>query len=409
MKMNRTLKVLVAACALLVVLGISFWRSKPAERRHHAVENSTPNLVEMSPEAQQNAKLSVVEAAVGRISRRIKITGVVSPDEARVAHISPLGQGLVEKVFVRLGDHVSKGQPLLQYDNIELGEAIGEHLSAHSDLARARAQLAVAQSASARARSLIAVEAISPREYELRQSEEKQAEAEVAAREAQNAKAEENLHRFGLTEEQIDEVTRAGGAHRTASENTIRAPFAGIVTKYDVSEGEVVGREKELFTIVDTSDVWVLGDVYEKDLGSVPKKGDCLVTVSAYPATPFRGSIDYISDFLDPASRTAKLRCVVVNDGRLKLEMFTEVLIPTRETNSVLSVPAPAVQTVNGEPVVFVRKDRTHFEKRSVKLGDKSEAAVQILEGLKPGDPVVAEGSFYLKTALLRESLGEQD
>ena len=408
MKMNRKLLVPVAACIVLFTVGIALWPAKPAEKPR-SPEPENPNLVEMPVEAQRNAGLSVVKAGASRIERQIKITGIVSPDRTRMAHISPIGQGLVEKIFVRLGDHVKKGQPLLRYDNIELGEMISEHLAAHSDLERAKAQQVVAKKSLERAQNLIKLEAISPRDYELRQAQEKQAEAEVIAREAQVSKSEEKLHRFGLTEEQVRQITQGGASHRTASDNLIRAPLAGIITRYDVAEGEVVGRQKELFTIVDPSDVWVLGDIYEKELGHVPEKGDCLVSVSAYPGVQFRGRIDYISDFLDPASRTAKLRCVVANDGRLKLEMFGEVIIPTRETDSVLSVPAAAVQEVNGEPVVFVPRDKTHFEKRPVKLGEKGESAVQVLEGLKAGDSVVAEGSFYLKTALLRESLGEQD
>jgi cobalt-zinc-cadmium efflux system membrane fusion protein len=340
----------------------------------------------------------------------IKATGVVSPDETRVAHIYPLAQGIAEKPYVRLGDHVQAGQPLLLYDNIELGETVGEHLSLHGEVDKEKAQLQVARKSVERANTLIAVEAISPRDFELRKAEELQAEAGVQSKEAELARSEEKLHRFGLTEDQVQRLRVSGEGHRTASHNTLHAPFAGIITKYDVSQGESVARDKELFTLVDTSSVWVLGDIYEKDLGRVPGRGDCLVTVSSYPDERFHGQITYLSDFLDPNSRTAKLRCVVPNkDGRLKLEMFADVFIPTTSGAAAAVVPGAALQDIEGKPVVFVQRDATHFEKREVTLGERGEQETQILSGVRPGEKVVTAGSFYLKSAVMREQIGGED
>jgi cobalt-zinc-cadmium efflux system membrane fusion protein len=171
-----------------------------------------------------------------------------------------------------------------------------------------------------------------------------------------------------------------------------------------------VAREKELFTLVDTSSVWVLGDIYEKDLGRTPGQGDCLVTVSSYPNERFRGRITYLSDFLDPSSRTAKLRCVVPNkEGRLKLEMFADVFIPTTSATSAVVVPGAAVQDIEGKPVVFVQRDATHFEKREVTLGERGDQETQILAGVRPGEKVVTVGSFYLKSASMREQIGGEE
>lgn len=400
--------VIVALVVLLGVAGLWLWSGKPKHDASKKEELADPNVVEISVEAQKNAQLTAIRASKVHLNRELRITGVVAPDETRVAHIMPLGQGIVEQVFVRLGDRVRGGQPLLRYDNIELGDLIGEHLSAHGNLERAKAQERVSAQALQRADNLIRVEAISPREQELRKAEYEQAKADVASREAELSKLEEKLHRYGMTEDQIQKLV-TGSEHRTASDNLIRAPFDGIVTKYDVAQGELVGHDKEIFTLVNPSDVWVLGDVYEKDLGVVPARGECLVTVSAYPGVQFRGTIGYLSDFLDPNSRTAKLRCVVRNDGRLKLDMFGQISIPARDTDPVLAVPSVAVQDVNGEKLVFIVKDETHFEKRPVKLGRTGESEVQVLEGLREGERVVSEGSYYLKTTLLRESVGEQD
>ena len=373
-------------------------------------KSEDPNVIELSLDAQKNANLNLASVREQKIEEIIKITGVVSPDETRVAHIFPLAQGIAEKPYVRLGDHVQAGQPLLLYDNIELGETVGEHLSLHGEVDKEKAQLEVARKSLERANTLIGVEAISPRDFELRKAEELQAEAAVQSKEAELARSEEKLHRFGLSEEQVQRLRVSGEGHRTASHNILRAPFPGIITKYDVSQGESVAREKELFTLVDTSSVWVLGDVYEKDLGRIPGRGDCLVTVSSYPDERFRGQITYLSDFLDPNSRTAKLRCVVPNkDGRLKLEMFSDVLIPTRSKTPTAVVPGTALQEVDGKPVVFVQRDPTHFEKREVTLGERGEQETQILNGVRNGEKVVTAGSFYLKSAVMREQIGGEE
>jgi cobalt-zinc-cadmium efflux system membrane fusion protein len=401
---------IVALLLLGIIVALIFMlHDKPATLAKDA-KPEDPNVVELNPEAQKNANLGLASVRQQKIQEMIKATGVVSPDETRVAHIYPLAQGIAEKPYVRLGDHVQAGQALLLYDNIELGETVGEHLSMHGEVAREKAQLEVARKSVERANTLIGVEAISPRDFELRKAEELQAEAAVQSKEAELARSEEKLHRFGLTEEQVQRLRVSGEGHRTASHNTLRAPFAGIITKYDVSQGESVARDKELFTLVDTSSVWVLGDIYEKDLGRIPGHGDCLVTVSSYPDERFRGRITYLSDFLDPNSRTAKLRCVVPNkDGRLKLEMFADVFIPTTSAMSAAVVPGAALQDIEGKPVVFVQRDATHFEKRDVTLGERGEEETQILVGVSPGEKVVTVGSFYLKSALMREQIGGED
>ena len=394
----------------------SFWSGVFAWRAFRAKPQTTeekhdPNTVELTAEAQKNAGIVVASAAERRIEQVVKTTGVISPDEARVAHILPLSQGVVEDVLVRLGDHVQKGQPLLVYDNIELGESVGEYQSLRAGLAKALAQQMVARRSVERADSLIEVQAISPREHELRKAEYEQAKAEVESRRAEAARTEEKLHRFGLSDGDLERLSSSEhGLHRTASHNTLRAPLSGVVTKYEVSKGEVVSRDKELFTIVDTSSVWALADVYEKDIALVSSKGPCFVTTSAYEGQRFAGQIGYFSDFLDPSTRTAKLRCVVRNpDGRLRLEMFAGIEVPAATSRTVLAVPAGAVQEINGQNVVFVPRDQSYFEKRTVRTGERVGDWIEIVEGLAPRQAVVTNGGFYLKSVLMKDQLGGEE
>lgn len=398
---------IVVLLAVGAVVGWHAWRPKPTA----AEQPPDPNTVEMAPEAQKNAGISISTAAEQRVQQIVRTTGVIAPDEARLTHIVPLSQGVVEDVFVQLGNRVQRGQPLLVYDNIELGESVGEFLNLRAALEKSIAQQEVAKRAVERANSLIEVQAISPREFELRKAEHEQSKADVESRRAEMARAEEKLHRFGLTESDVAKLTSSEQrGHRTASHNTLRAPLAGVVTKYEVSRGEVVGRDKELFTIVDTSIVWALADVYEKDIQFVARGGDCAVKVASYPQEVFKGKIVYLSDALDPSTRTAKLRCVVPNkDGRLKLEMFATVEVPAAVTRSLVAVPAGAVQEINGANAVFIPRDQSHFEKRLVRTGEQMGDWIEVVEGISPGEKVVANGSFYLKSVLLKGQLGGEE
>lgn len=372
--------------------------------------NLPPGIVEIDEAGQRNTNLQVSAAASQTLPIVIVATGVVAPEDKNVAHIRALARGRVEEVHVGLGSRVKAGQPLVTFDNIELGELIGTYLSEKAMLAQTLADLDVKQKSLARADELIKLEAIAQQTLDLRRAEVQNAHAAVTSQRARLAKVEEQIHRFGLSDQNIAALTPEEGktGHRTASDNILRAPFDGIVTKFEVAKGEAVQPDQELFTLTNLTRVWVQADVYEKDLGRVQRDSECVVNVDTYPDRSFKGRLTYVGDTIDTKTRTAKLRCVIDNaDNALKLDMFARVNIPTNERREAVAVPAAAVQHVDNQPVVFVRQSATRFERRDVKLGATGGGLVEILDGVKPGETVVGDGSFYLKTALLRERIGE--
>jgi len=392
------------AASVLAFAGCSV---DPAPEEEHA---DAVAEVEMTAEAQQAAGIEMAVVQGRSITRVIETTGVVTPAQNRIAHIRPLARGIIEDVDVQLGDRVVAGQELLEYDNIELGDLTGEYAETVAGLDRLEARRNVAEKLLARAEALLEVEAISRSEFDLRQAELQQAVADLGAQRAEQLRVEEKLHRFGLTEEEI-EALRSGeaDAHRTASHDNLVAPFDGVITYFDASVGEIVDRERELFTVVDTSTVWVLGDVYEKDIGLVRNGVEVEITVPSYAGEVFRGTIEYVADFLDPQSRTAKVRCVVPNtDRRLKLEMYATVAIPVTLADGAAAVPANALQTIGDDTVVFVREAPGRFVRRDVQVGARGDEWVQILTGLQVGETVVTDGSFYLKSSMLRGSIGDE-
>jgi len=165
-----------------------------------------------------------------------------------------------------------------------------------------------------------------------------------------------------------------------------------------------------LLAITDMSSLWVLADVFEKDLSHVQTGKAVQVRVASYPGKVFHGKITYVADTIEPKTRTAKVRCVVENSsGLLKLEMFATVEIPVDRTNSVLAVPDSAIQQIEGKQVVFVRNSEKEFQKHEVQTGLASGGYTEIRSGLKAGDQVATQGSFVVKTAFLRNLIGENE
>lgn len=391
----------VIAFFVVVAVVAVVLRSRPATAPEKASDETNPDLVELSVDAQRSTGIEVAPVEKRDLSTIIETTGIISPDEARVAHITPLGRGVVQKVLVKLGDHVTQHQPLVQYDNIEAGELAGEYHRLAAQLDKEKAQLAVARRSLERAKSLIKVEAISQRELDVRQAEYEEAEAAVTSAQADLSAVEQKLGRYG--------ISRPGLQTAAANEVVLRAPFAGVITKFSVAPGVQVNPENELFTIIDTSSIWAVADVVEKDVANVASHGACAISIPSYPSR-FRGTVGYVSDYLDPSTRTAKVRCVVPNrDGRLKLDMYATIQLPGGRGHTALAIPSDAIQELAGKEIGFVQRDATHFEKRELTLGDGSGEWVEVKHGISAGEKVVSRGAFYLKSVLEKGKLKEEE
>lgn len=368
-------------------------------------------MVDIPASALANVKFLTERAELRSVSESIQATGTVGPNETRVAHIRPLANGRIEKVLVNIGDRVSAGQPLIEYDNIALGELVGQYVANLAALEKAQADSEVARRALNRARNLVDVGALAQAELDRRDAEYKNSLAAISSQRAETAKVDEKLHRFGLNDDEIGKLQKSDSQyHREASHSIVRAPFPGVVIKYNVSPGEVVDSTSDLMTIADLTTVWLQADVYEKDIASVRVGQQARITVDSYPGTVFLGRITYISDFLDPKTRTSRVRCEVPNsDGRLKLDMSATILLPTPSTRTAVMVPTDAIQIFDNQPAVFTPAGQNRYQRRNVRLGSPADGWVEIIAGLGQNDLVVTKGSFYLKSAMLRELIGGEE
>jgi cobalt-zinc-cadmium efflux system membrane fusion protein len=356
--------------------------------------------VEMSAAAQRRIGLAVAPAKTTALAEVLTLTGTVQPIDGRVTRVRPLARGRLLEVLAKVGDRVREGQVLARFDNIEAGDLASQYNTAQAELARLRIQQAVLARQAERSRKLASIGAVPQKELEAIEAERQGQMEAVRAQESTLAGLAARLQRFGVTESNL-------AAALTAS---IQAPFAGVVTAVHAGPGEVVDSSSELFSVADLSRIYIVGQVYEKDLGRVRVGQAANILVASFPDVRFAGRVASISPQVEPQTRTASVRIDVANSGeRLRLEMFATVELPTANRNEALTVPVDAIQRIEAKPVIFVRQDETHFEARAVQLGRVIGGLAEITNGLKVGEPVVTKGSFNLKSTLLGKELAEED
>ncbi len=317
--------------------------------------------------------------------------GKILPNENRLAHLSARVPGRIVAVYANLGDRVKKGDRLLLLDSLVFGEA-------QLVYRKARTTLRVTEKALERATALLDRGAIGAGEQQRRDADHEHARAVLD-------EAEETLHLLGMTEREIQRLAAKTLPHAEVAQVSLRASFTGEVIERNATIGEVVDSNTMLFTVADLSTVWVRADFPEQQAGRLKTGLTLEVRVSAYPGTMFHGAITYVGAVIDPTTRTVMARADVANpDGQLRPEMFAEVSVVTDE-QAVLSVPRTAVQQVGSQTVVFVVRGPRRFESREVTLGQASREYIQVVTGLDAGDEVVTQGSYSLKSELLREQM----
>jgi RND family efflux transporter MFP subunit len=353
-----------------------------------AAKDDEPVEVSLTPEAVERAgiKTAVVrsEASVGTMT----VPGTVTSNAYRDTKVNALVGGIVRRVGAELGQAVGRGQALAVIFSSELADAQMKYLSMQAMFVADHQKLD-------RTEKLAAIGAASRQELE-------EIIAVHHAHETELAAARQRLLLLGLTSEQAGALQDAS---HVVSEVTVSAPSEGLITARNVNPGQVVSAGHDLFVVTDLSTVWIIGDLYEKDFASVRVGSDATVTVPAAPGDALRGRVTYIDPRVDPATRTAKVRVEVPNRrGDLRLGMYVSVSFQTGVGERRTLVPKSAVQMLGERAVVYVpaSDDERRFVERPVRLGPSVGDLVQVLEGVKPGERVVTEGSFLLRAEAAR-------
>jgi cobalt-zinc-cadmium efflux system membrane fusion protein len=311
------------------------------------------------------------------LSRTLTVAGKVQFDEDRLAHILAPLPGQIVDLRVKVGDPIRKGQVLFAINSREATTAIGEHVESHKDLELAEKTTAMTQDLfDHQAASKIALQ---------------QAQSDLAKAKSRVARNEQALRVLGLeTEADIDKFD---------GRVPVVSPIRGVVIERHVTDGQFVQSDSmPLVAVADLSTVWVVGDVFERDLNLVMDSDSTVITTTAFPGERFAGRVNYISDVIDPLTRTAKVRVSVPNPrGRLKPEMFASIALGVGASGAVLTVPSEAVFTENGRSWVYVATGPGHFTRRAVEIDQDEGAQKRVKGGLHAGDRVVTDGGLLLR------------
>ena len=307
----------------------------------------------------------------------IALNGRVTFDEDRTAQVGSPIEGRVIRVLAKPGDHVRRGQPLLVIHSPGFTQV-------EAAAQKARSILNVAEKNVARAKRLFAEGAASQREVI-------EAEDALTQAQAEYKRATADLGSLG------------GRQERQSPEFHLSAPITGVVISRGA--GAAIGAAVQpgtgtLFIIADLSQVWVLADLPEREMGGVHQGLPVEIEAQAYPGVKFPGKVAYLNELLDQTTRTAKLRCLIPNERLLlKPEMFVDVTL--HRPNADILIPTSAVVTRGDAFYVYVEDDDKHhtYTPREVILGPEVGSRIPVVKGLQGGERIVVEGAILLDSA----------
>jgi membrane fusion protein, heavy metal efflux system len=370
---------LIAASALVSAC-------RPSQAASEASRTQTPpGQVWLTLAEARAAKIEVQAVGPQVVEDSVLTSGVVTLDDQRSGHVFSPVTGRVIKTLAQLGEQVKKGDPLATIESPDVGSAV-------SDAHKAEADLIAAEHSLRRKKELFGEQAASAADVEISEDSYRNAKAEL-----ERARQKQFLLRVG----NVDTVTQS---------YTLTSPIDGEILLRNINPGIEVqgqysgGATQELFTIGQIDRVWVLGDVYEVDMGRVHVGTPAKVTVLAYPEKVFEGRVDWVSGSLDPVTRTARVRCTFDNpDKLLRPSMYATVRIAVDQRKG-LAVPRGALLRLGEYKMVFVQIGEAdgdvRYERLPVDIVDGEGQWLEVTHGLDAGQQVVVSGATALSQKL---------
>ncbi len=330
-------------------------------------EEDTPassNQLRISADKVQKLGVRTEAATLRVLDKTVRASGRIEPDERRSATIAPKFEGYVEKLLVNAtGQAVAKGQVLFEAYSPELVAAQREYAIA-----------------------MQGVQAMSQAGPEAQKSMQQLADASLV-----------RLRNWDVSEAQVKELAASGSSQRTL---TLRSPVSGIVTEKKAVQGMRFMPGDALYQVTDLSSVWVMADVAEQDIAAVRVGARATVKINAYPDKTFTAALTTIYPTLNAETRTVPVRLELANPGGLlKPGMFAQLELAVGAKTKVLTVPVSAVIDSGARQLALVQlgdANEGRFEPREVKIGARSENYLEVLSGLREGEPVVTSANFLI-------------
>jgi membrane fusion protein, heavy metal efflux system len=368
---------LMTLCAL--VLSLAGCKEEPSNKGATASASDAGGLFTIPPD--QMSHIQVLTVQPGSLTRTMRLTGVVAYNSFHTTPVITQVSGPVSRIVVVPGQQVERGQPMLYVSSPDYSQLLSNYL-------KAKDAYMLAQKSYTRAKDLYEHHAIAEQNLEQAESIEVQAQGDLTA-------AEAALRVLGVADPNA--MLKAPPSF----EATVRAPISGQVVEQDVASGQLIQPgTTQCFVISDTSTVWVLVNVYQKDLPYV-HVGDAVdIQTESYPDT-FHGRISYVAAALDPTTRTLQARIETANPGqKLKKDMYVSSTVNAGTIQNAISLPDAAIlRDTENMPFVYVEQNGTQFGRRSVTLGESIKGQTAVTSGLKPGEQVVGDGSLFLQFA----------
>ncbi len=356
---------LAVACAIMLgLIGCHGAGSDAGEQNHSANNSNTAELFTIPQDQMSHVQVLTVEPTT--LKRTLRLTGSVAYNSFHTTPVITQVSGPVSRIVVVPGQRVTPAEPMLYVASPDFSQLRTNYL-------KAKAAYVLAQQAAARARDLYQHHALAEQNLEQAESAEVQAGGDLAA-------AEAALKVLGITNP--DALVKSPPSF----EVPVRAPIGGQVVEQNVAVGQLIQTgATQCFMISDTSNVWVLVNVYQKDLPNVRVGDPVTIQTDSYPDI-FHGRISYVAASLDPNTRTLQARIETSNPGeKLKKDMYVVATVDAGSIQNAIALPDAAVlRDSENQPFVYVEAAPQKFGRRSVTLGDSLNGQTQITSGLMP-------------------------
>ena len=370
---------LVLPAIALALAACDGTRSKVSAKDSSYQDPNKPQLFRIPPE--QASHVQVVTITPTTLSRTLRLTGAVAYNGFRTTPVITPVSGPISRVVASPGQNVRKGEPLLYVASPDYSQMRASYL-------KAKDAYLLAQKNYARSQDLYTHHAIAERDLQTAESAQVQAQADLVAAQAQ-------LKVLGVSNP--DALEKSPGS----PEIPLPAPLGGEIVERLVSSGQLLqAGSTQCFTISDMSTVWVLVNVYQKDLPYVRVGDSVEIQTDTYPDV-FHGRISYVAASLDPSTRTLQARIETTNPGqKLKKDMYVTAMVQAGKIQDALAVPDSAIlRDSENEPFVYAEVAPNQYGKRPVSVGESQGGQTQITSGVKPGDHVIGDGSLFLQFA----------
>ena len=345
-------------------------------------DHDAENEVVLSEEAMELARIETIKVDSKNLSVSIEVPGTIVPHPVKEALVGSLVEGRINKIYADIGDFVKAGSPLCVIESPEIGEAEAAYIIA-------LAELEFLEGSVQRYQTLISEGIGSKAEFLEKKAQLTSASATVNA-------AKTSLYAMGFSESDLAEIKKQKQAE---GQLTLRSPITGTVTIMEARLGMRVTPEDNLLHIIDNEHIRVRIDLSEKDASGIKAGMKVVVCHQNGKHCCHEGTIEIISSQVNPETRTIPAFIAYKNpDGCFVINGFVTATINKSEV-SAIAVPAESIlKDEHGDEVVYVMEKKGVFTAREVRTGETYRGWIRILEGLNPGEIVVSQGAFAIRS-----------